>query len=1352
MISRKGFLSLLGALPLATVLTGCSFFGEQTVELTAGNAEVVVAADAAPVAKFAAAEMTNFLSQAFGRAVPLVAKPSPGKVAVEIGGRGEGLAPDAYRLTVRGNRIGIVGRDDPKVDPAQRMRQPSYSCHCFDKGTLNGVYAFLERFAGCRFYFPGRLGEIVPRTNRIVVPEQDAVDAPDMTVRTWSFFSDGKWPGAANAAEGNRLKALNLFRQRATGGGFACCHGLNGFKYKERFFKTHPEYFALAADGKTRGVNLCGQDGQLCFTSAVTNEIFKDCLSYLKGEPASVRGIPGQKPGTFAWGYNCTKDYIDIMPQDGMMRCHCKNCEAAYDKGDGRNYATSLVWGYTDAIAKRLKAEGFEPKLQQMAYTPYRQLPSFHLSTNISVMVAETGPYSICNAKSVERQRAEVAAWSERVGREVWMWTYPNKHECNHLKIPDIPCWCPRAWGRYYKTMAPHIYGGFCESECDRAVYNLLAYYVFSKLAWDKSVDTDALVDEFYAKMFGAAGEPMKRFGDLLEAKWTKEVAGAQRDTPLGPAADPPDDFRLWTGVYDEKTMAELGGLLKAAAAAVTDGSLESARVAFFRDEIYEPLRKVGDAFRETISVKRGLAWLKDHPDGNLLDWGKKGWGAGKFIDQKGPSGDKVYEITLAKDAKDTTSHDVIPFRSEIPLRPSSKYRLSYFVQLNGVKPTSLGGGIGPIMLTDRKDLKGRQRAFTFPPSMRFLAGTSDWIYQSFDFETDEHWEAGTKPTFYLRFRQATGTARFDAVRIDRIPAPAETTGVKVSERFGYDPVDSTRFLQAALDSKLPKIVVDRQKGPWVTKPLWGKSNQTVVFEDGVELVAKRGEFHGKTDILLEYHAATNVTLLGYGATLRMWKVDYTNAAKYAWSEWRHGLSFHSCSNVVVKGLSVVSSGGDGIYLGEAGSRGPNRDVVIRDVYCLGNNRQGISVITADGLLIENTVMNDTFGTPPASGIDFEPNGPEQYLTRIVMRHCTMENNQGFGLDFSKWLLDNSSPPMDILVESCHSARNGKIKSKGRVHLDPAASPFRDVRGLVTLRNCELLDGEQTPDMLRNLKRKPTSFILAVENCTVRDPAAKGGKTLMNETWPKLPFVDEGGESLGIIQAELPKNCKIIDRKPGQMVPVKAPYSRDGVVYQLCVAKPGPVHLKVVQRRVSKRPLSTAVATVTYGDGWNAKKVAELKAVGKDPEVWTFNAPKAGFYVLKVDYRPHAIGILETDVPIAVVNGGPRGHYNPSLVAVGGDLSFEVKEGTDRFVFVVAGGGGTERVNVTLSDPAGREAFASGDVGDFKAWTSPRKPTPGFWKVTCRRPTEGCFEDYSLDLAGIPVRFFLTPEKRWTDR
>ena len=68
----------------------------------------------------------------------------------------------------------------------------------------------------------------------------------------------------------------------------------------------------------------------------------------------------------------------------------------------------------------------------------------------------------------------------------------------------------------------------------------------------------------------------------------------------------------------------------------------------------------------------------------------------------------------------------------------------------------------------------------------------------------------------------------------------AVAEGVKVSERFGYDPADATANLQAALDSGLPEIVVDRKDGPWVVRPLFAKSNQKIVFEKGVVLYATR--------------------------------------------------------------------------------------------------------------------------------------------------------------------------------------------------------------------------------------------------------------------------------------------------------------------------------------------------------------------------------------------------------------------------------------------------------------------------------------------------------------------------------
>ena len=65
---------------------------------------------------------------------------------------------------------------------------------------------------------------------------------------------------------------------------------------------------------------------------------------------------------------------------------------------------------------------------------------------------------------------------------------------------------------------------------------------------------------------------------------------------------------------------------------------------------------------------------------------------------------------------------------------------------------------------------------------------------------------------------------------------------VKVSS-FGFDPEDSTRFLQAAFDSDAPVVVVDKMPAPWVTTPLKGFSNKRIIFEDGVELVAKKGSF-----------------------------------------------------------------------------------------------------------------------------------------------------------------------------------------------------------------------------------------------------------------------------------------------------------------------------------------------------------------------------------------------------------------------------------------------------------------------------------------------------------------------------
>ena len=729
---------ILTGCALAAACAGCEFFGEKQLTLTADNAEVVVAADATPVAKFAAAEMTNFLSQAFGRTVPLVAKPSPGKVAVEVGGRGEGLAPDAYRLTVRGNRIGIVGRDDPKVDPAQRMRQPSYSCHCFDKGTLNGVYAFLERFAGCRFYFPGRLGEVVPRTNRIVVPEQDAVDAPDMTVRTWSFFSDGKWPGAADAAEGNRQKALNLFRLRATGGGFACCHGLNGFRYKDRFLKTHPEYFALAADGKTRGVNSCGQDGQLCFTSAVTNEIFKDCLSFLKGEPASVRGIPDpEHPGKCAWGRNICGKYVDVMPNDGFQRCYCDRCKKAFKPEGTSQFATDVIWGNVARLANRLTADGHDIHVTMMSYSPYQDVPAIDLPKNVDVMVATQGPWAKAMPERMKAHNDRIRAWKEKLGHKVWIWNYPDKVSCSGLLMPDVPQMSPHAWGEYYKSVKDLVIGAFAESESDRWFYNHLNYYVYGRVMWDAETDVDAVLDEYYRLMYGAGAAEVKELFETLEKIWVYDIAGKVNETPIGPKAAPPAEYQLWHDVYSEKTVKGFAALLDAAEAKVAKGSLEARRIALVRKEIVRPLAEHGAKYRASVGEARGIEARRGRPDRSILEKGKF-----DFVELK------------------TTNYVKFAQSLEGVLKPNTRYRISYFVKADHLTPMNHGAGVY---------CEFYDNDYRWFPKWSPICGTTDWVYQSFDTKTAEKFDGVKRPYFMFFVTGCTGTAYVKDVRMEEI-------------------------------------------------------------------------------------------------------------------------------------------------------------------------------------------------------------------------------------------------------------------------------------------------------------------------------------------------------------------------------------------------------------------------------------------------------------------------------------------------------------------------------------------------------------------------------------------------------
>jgi hypothetical protein len=239
---------------------------------------------------------------------------------------------------------------------------------------------------------------------------------------------------------------------------------------------------------------------------------------------------------------------------------------------------------------------------------------------------------------------------------------------------------------------------------------------------------------------------------------------------------------------------------------------------------------------------------------------------------------------------------------------------------------------------------------------------------------------------------------------------------------WGFNAADSTEALQKAFDSKAETIIIGPAQGKWISRPLFLGSGKKIVFLPGTVLEAKRGEFLGRGDSLITVSDAENVVLSGYGAGLKMHKKDYQKKP-YEKAEWRMAVSVRSSKNVVIEGLAIRESGGDGIYLG-TGKALFSENIIIRDCIIEDNHRQGISVISVKGLLIENCIIRGTSGTPPQAGIDFEPNRTTHFLQDIIVRNCLIEKNRGAGVLVSCQNLKENPADISIVVENSVLRKN----------------------------------------------------------------------------------------------------------------------------------------------------------------------------------------------------------------------------------------------------------------------------------------------------------------------------------------
>lgn len=108
--------------------------------------------------------------------------------------------------------------------------------------------------------------------------------------------------------------------------------------------------------------------------------------------------------------------------------------------------------------------------------------------------------------------------------------------------------------------------------------------------------------------------------------------------------------------------------------------------------------------------------------------------------------------------------------------------------------------------------------------------------------------------------------------------------------------------------------------------------------------------------------------------------------------EWGMGITIKSAKNIVIKNLHISDMTGDGIYVSKNTENINSTNIQISNCNIYNCRRQGITIISADGVIIKENEIHDINGTNPQAAIDLESNLEEERIENIEICNNNMYN------------------------------------------------------------------------------------------------------------------------------------------------------------------------------------------------------------------------------------------------------------------------------------------------------------------------------------------------------------------------
>ncbi len=459
-------------------------------------------ADAPESVLLAAEELQRVLRESTGAELPIVDAPAAPMICLgdndaarEAGVTTDGLPRDGFRTRTVGGNLYITGAD-VRDGELQWIGWTS-------RGTLYGMYDFLEDVVGARWLMPGEVGEDIPAHERLDLPELDVEEAPDFEVRslqaiqqeTPEWFPDRqvvrKW-----------MHTQRLPAKQFDGWALGWGHSWNDYITEEALAE-HPEWRAIPSSMEKRWVPARHSAVKYCTTNEEMLNAFADGV--MKRLAANPRRISAS-----------------ISPSDGGSFCTCKDC-APFIADDPHGWASfsPLVLKFYNDIAGRVAERYPERQLPGYVYYNYMYPPqeTIQMHPNVWLVFYGLHYYGWGLAKPTYRDEfaSVVSDWTRFTHNmvygsyTVWMRSF------NGAVIPP-----PRAILKMELPVAHAAnYRGASMVGVAAWGYGAPVNYVFARQMWDAQLDVDATLDEWMQRTYGPGWESMRELYSLVEARMT---------------------------------------------------------------------------------------------------------------------------------------------------------------------------------------------------------------------------------------------------------------------------------------------------------------------------------------------------------------------------------------------------------------------------------------------------------------------------------------------------------------------------------------------------------------------------------------------------------------------------------------------------------------------------------------------------------------------------------------------------------------------------------------------------------------------------------------------------------------